>query len=400
MLFNYQVIDKNGAKQSGSIDTANIDIAINSLQRRGFVIVSIDPASKGNSILNMTLFERVTNREVVILSRQISTLFEARVSALRVFRLLATESGNPVLERSMTAIADDIQGGSSIANAMSKHPKVFTPFYVNMVRSGEEAGELDETFLYLADYLDRTYEVQSKARNALIYPAFVVVTFVVVMVLMLTLVIPRISAILIEAGQDLPIFTLIIVGLSNFLIHYGVFVLIFLAAMGVFLWRYAHTEEGSYTLAKFQLEVPYVGELYRKFYLSRLADNMSTMLSSGIPVVRALEITASVVDNKVFEDALKEASTAIKSGRPISEALGHHEEIPGIMTQMIKVGEETGELVSILKTLAKFYRREVTNAVDTLVNLIEPVMIVALGLGVGILLAGVLMPIYSISSAI
>src|SRR3989344_1527713 len=399
MLYNYQIIDKSGAKNTGSIETVSMDVAVNSLQRRGFVIVSIEPAEK-KSILKLTLFERVSNRDIVILSRQISTLFEAQVSALRVFRLLASEAGSPLLERSLTEVGDDIQGGSSIANALEKHPKVFSPFYVNMVRSGEEAGTLAETFNYLASYLDRTYEVYSKARTALIYPAFVVLTFIVVMVLMLTLVIPRISVLFEEAGQELPLFTLLVVGLSNFLVQYGFLILIALVIGAFFLWRYGKTTEGSYAFAKLQIGTPYVGDLYKKLYLSRLADNMSTMLKSGIPMLRSLEITATVIDNKVFAEALNEATQSIKAGRPVSEALGSYEEIPGIMVQMIKVGEETGELGNILATLAKFYQREVTNAVDTLVNLIEPVMIVALAVGVGVLLSAVLLPIYNIASVV
>ena len=297
-------------------------------------------------------------------------------------------------------VGDDLQGGSSIANALEKHPKVFSPFYVNMVRSGEEAGTLAETFNYLASYLDRTYEVYSKARTALIYPAFVVVTFVAVMVLMLTLVIPRISVLFKDAGQELPIFTKLVVGLSDLLVQYGFLILIALVVSLFFLWRYSKTEEGSYTFAKLQISTPYIGDLYKKLYLSRLADNMSTMLKSGIPMLRSLEITATVIDNKVFAEALIEATESIKAGRPVSEALGSYEEIPGIMVQMIKVGEETGELGNILTTLAKFYQREVTNAVDTLVNLIEPVMIVALAVGVGVLLSAVLLPIYNIASVI
>jgi len=399
MLFNYQVLDKEGAKKTGSIDAVGMDAAVNALQRRGFIIVSIDPADK-KRILDLALFEHASNKDIVILSRQIATLFEAQVSALRIFRLLAVEPANPLLGRTMTQVADDIQGGNAIANALEKHPKVFSNFYVNMVRSGEEAGNLDKTFSYLADYLDRTYDVYSRARNALIYPAFVVLTFIGVMVLMLTIVIPRISAVLLDAGQEIPFFTKVVIGLSSFLIHYGVFLLLALLVGAFFVWRYSRTQEGAYALSKIQISVPYLGDLYKKLYLSRLADNMSTMLASGIPMVRSLEITATVVNNKVFEEALIEATLAIKAGRPVSEALGSYEEIPSIMVQMIKVGEETGELGNILNTLAKFYRREVTKAVDTLVNLIEPVMIVALAIGVGILLSAVLLPIYNISSAI
>ena len=194
MLFNYTTVDEKGQESQGSIDAVNVDIAIASLQRRGLIIASIKEANAKGSFLsmNISLFDRVSTKDVVILSRQLSTLFEAQVSALRIFRMLAGETENKVLGSKLTVIADDLQGGSSISAAMAKHPKVFSNFYVNMIKAGEESGKLDETFLYLADYLDRTYELSSKAKGALIYPAFVIVTFVTVMILMFTIVIPKI----------------------------------------------------------------------------------------------------------------------------------------------------------------------------------------------------------------
>jgi type IV pilus assembly protein PilC len=317
-----------------------------------------------------------------------------------VFRLLAAEVENKYLTEIMTQVADDLQGGSPISKAMARHPKAFPTFYVNMVRSGEESGKLSETFGYLADYLDRTYEVQSKAQNALIYPAFVVATFVIVMTLMLTLVIPRVSKILIDSGQEIPLYTKIVIGLSNLIVNYGVFVFLGLIAGGFFVFRSMKTPQGRYFFDGLKLGTPYIGDLYEKLYLSRIADNFSTMLVSGVPVVEAVEITASVVGSAVYEEILKEVGEDVKGGASISDALGKHREIPGIMTAMIKVGEETGELGSILNTLAKFYRREVSTAVDTLVDLIEPLMIVFLGLGVGILLAAVLIPIYNLAGGI
>ncbi len=403
MIFKYQALDQNGAKQEGTIDTVSRDVAITSLQSRGLSVTSVEevPEEKGSFFgANITLFENVTNRDIVLLSRQISTLFEAQVSALRVFRLLASEADKPLLQRILTEVADDLQGGAPISKALAKHPKAFGPFYVNMVKAGEESGKLDETFLYLADYLDRNYEVMSKARNALIYPAFVISTFLVVMILMMTLVIPRISTILTDAGQKIPVYTQVVIAISNFFVSYGVFLLLLAVVGGFFLFRYSKTETGKDAFDRLQLSIPYVGELYKKLYLSRIADNLATMLGSGISVVQATEITANVVGSGVYNEILKEVSVAVKGGGSVSDAMAKWEEVPGIMIAMIKVGEETGELGTILKTLAKFYQRDVSNTVDTLVDLIEPIMIVVLGLGVGVLLASVLIPIYNISSAI
>ena len=401
MLFSYRALDVDGHEKSGTVEALSMDVAISTLQRRGLIVSAIDPANK-KSILSMEIgfFNSVSNKEVVILSRQVATLFQAQVSALRIFRLLAAEVDNKYLTDVLTQIADDLQGGSPISKALARHPKVFSNFYVNMVRSGEESGKLSETFQYLADYLDRTYEVVNKAQNALIYPAFVVVTFIVVMALMLTLVIPNISKILVESGEEIPIYTRIVIGLSEFLLNYGAFFLVLLVIGGFFAYRAMQNEQGKLFFDRLKLGVPYLGDLYEKLYLSRIADNLSTMLASGVPVVEAVEITASVVGSATYEGILKQVGEDVKGGASISDALDKHKEIPGIMIAMIKVGEETGELGNILTTLAKFYQREVTTAVDTLVDLIEPLMIVFLGLGVGTLLAAVLIPIYNLAGSI
>jgi type IV pilus assembly protein PilC len=401
MVFSYKAITKEGGNQEGTIEAVSIDAAINSLQRRGFVISSIVPYEEKKPFFQRSVgfLRSVKNKDVVILSRQMAILFEAQVSALRVFRLLSAEVENAVLRKVLTEVADDLQAGSAISAALSRHPKVFSSFYVSMVKSGEESGKLDEIFIYLADYLDRTFEVTSKARNALIYPAFVIFTFLAVMILMFTVVIPKISVIIVESGQQIPIYTKVVLALSGFLVRYGIFVAIAGVITLFFLYRYSQTAPGKVSFSRFKLSIPYVGTLYRKLYLSRISDNMNTMLISGIPMMRSIEITAEVVDNAIYSDLLKESLEAVKAGTAVSEAFSRYEEIPSIMIQMIKVGEETGQLGNILKTMSKFYRREVTNAVDTLVDLIEPVMIVTLGVGVGILLASVLVPIYNLSAS-
>jgi type IV pilus assembly protein PilC len=401
MLFNYEAVDSTGAKKKGSIDAINNDVAIASLQRRGYVITSIKESSSSGSIIskNITLFDRASIKDVVILSRQLATLFEAQVSALRIFRLLSVETENAYLAGKLGIVADDLQSGLSISGALAKHPKIFTPFYTSMVKAGEESGRLNETFMYLADYMDRSYELTSKVRGALIYPAFVVVTFITVMVLMFTMVIPKISAILFESGQDIPSYTKIVLGISNFLVSYGFIILGIAIIGGFFVVRFIRTDAGRVVYDRFKLNIPAVKILFRKLYLSRLADNMNTMIISGIPMVRALELTSAVINNKVYQNLLNASVEAVKGGKTLSESFeAYPDEIPGIMVQMIKVGEESGEVGNILKTMSRFYSREVTTAVDSLVSLIEPLMIVMLGGGVAVLLASVLIPIYNIAS--
>lgn len=403
MQFNYTALDAEGNEKKGAIDSLNVDVAISSLQRQGLIVSSINPADGQGSLLSVRLgfLERVTGKEIVILSRQIATLFKADVPALRVFRMLGDATENPMLKQVLVEVANDIQGGSSIAAAMSKHPKVFSDFYVSMVRAGEETGKLHDVFMHLADYLDRTYELISRARSALVYPVFVVITFVGVMLLLLWKVIPSLSEILISSGQELPLYTRIVLGVSDFFANYTLFLFGGLAIGAVLFARSIRTEAGRMAFDHFKLSVPYVGRLYKMLYLARLSDNMNTMLLSGITMIRSLESTAGVVSNRVYQQALIEIAESVRGGTSVSDAFSRYpEEMPGILVQMIRIGEETGELGNILKTLADFYRREVNNAVDALVSLIEPALIILLGGGVGIVVASVLIPIYDIATSV
>ena len=400
MLFKYKAVDDKGASKIGEIDAPNKDIAISGLQRRELVVISVKEEGESNSIFEFSFFERIKQKDVVILSRQISTLFDAQVSALKAFTLLSTNTDNKFLGHKLAQVSDDLQAGVSISGALARHPDVFSDFYVNMVKVGEETGKLNQTFLHLADYLDRQYSLTSKTKNALIYPAFVVVTFFIVMTLMFTIVIPKLAAIIMDSSQEVPFFTKIVIAISNLFVNYGFFVLIFLLLLGIWVWRQSTTIKGKLYLDTLKLSMPAVDNLYKKLYLSRITDNLSTMLSSGVPIVRAIDITAQVVGSVAYKELLGDVADGVKSGLSLSVAFGKHREIPGILVQMVLVGEETGSLGSILKTLTDFYKREVDDAVDTLIGLIEPVMIVVLGLGVGILLVSVLMPIYNMAGSI
>lgn len=403
MLFRYRATTRDNEEQAADIDAPNLDLAIASLQRRGLIVLDISPAEeagKGWLAKNFVFSRKPNLKTIVLLSRQIATLFEAKVSALATFRLLASESDHPVLRLVLTSVADEINSGVLISTAMGKHEEVFSPFYVSMVKAGEESGKLSEVFTYLAAYLERSHALVSKAKNALIYPTFIILSFLGVMILMLVFVIPKLSAILLETGQTVPLYTQVVIGVSQFFVNYGLILLALLVILALFLGRYLRTDWGRRSLSHFKLAIPYIGDLYSRLYLSRIADNLSTMLTSGISMVRALEITAEVVGNDIYQEILLKSAEAVKGGNQISEIMSKYEEIPSIMIQMFRVGEETGKLGFILETIARFYQREVYDAVDTLVDLIEPAMIVLLGVGVGVLLTSVLVPIYNLASGI
>jgi len=398
-IYKYIALENSGKQVDGSIEAISMNVAVGSLQKKGLLIVEINPTEKESWLSKMHFGSGVSNKDIVMLSRQMATLFEAQVSALKIFTLLSTEIDNKVLRKSLNQIVEDLQAGSTISKALARHPAIFSDFYVNMVRSGEETGKLNETFNYLADYLNRNYEVLSKAKNALIYPAFVITVFIAVIALMFAVIIPKISLIIIESGQAIPFYTQIIFSISDFFVNYGFVLPVIAIVFGFFIIRYSRTTEGRSQLAHLKLRIPYLGNLYRKLYLSIIADNMNTMVLSGIPMVKALEVTSSVVGNEVYKRILEESLAAVKGGSSLSQSLSQYEEIPSMLVQMIRVGEETGELGSILGTMAHFYQREVIDAVDTLVSLIEPIMIVALGLSVGVVMASVLIPIYDVANS-
>lgn len=400
MNYVYSAVTDKGEKREGMIEAVNQELAVAGLQRRGLIVTSIKSEEQAKKWFQITLFERVPLRDVVILSRQMSTLFEAQVSALKAFSLMADNSDNQLLGRKLNSIVSDLQAGSSIAGALAKQNDVFSDFYVNMVKAGEESGKLTEVFAFLADYLDRQYALTTKTKNALVYPAFVIAVFFAVMILMFTVIVPKLSAVIVESGQTIPIYTQIIFGISNFFVNYGIFLLIFVLVFIAYAMYFARTATGKKVLEEVKFGLPLVGNLYQKLYLARIADNMDTMLSAGIPIVRAIEITGQVVNNKRYRDIMLSTMEGVKAGKSFSQALSEHPEVPKLMPQIIRVGEETGSVGSILKMLAKFYNREVDQTIDTLVGLIEPFMIVFLGLAVGLLLVSILVPIYNIAGSI
>ena len=401
--FNYKARTPEGEVREGVIDVVNADAATDSLQKSGLIIVSLQEVKKqrsGGSLLRFFGGNSVKARDLAIFSRQIATLFDARVPVIRALKTLVVEAQSPVLQETISDILDDVSGGSSLSLSMSKHPNVFSYFYVSMVRAGEESGKLQEVFSYLADYLERSYEIGGKIKNALIYPAFILGVFILVIVLMLVVVVPKLSSIFIETNTPVPFYTQIVMQSSAFLRSYGIFVLIVATGGVIFLLQYIRTPRGKELLDVIKLKVPVFGNLFQKFYLSRIADNLASLINSGVPIIRALQVTASVLDNKVYEEVILDATRSIKSGNTIGAALEQYEEIPPLMTQMIRIGEDSGRLDFILNALARFYKRDVDNMVAGIVSLIEPGLIVLLGGGVGILVASILIPLYSLSTSI
>ncbi len=405
MLFHYRGVTIENTKVEAEIEALSIDDAVSLLQKRSISVIDIAEKGQGFSLdpqrmLNDALKQKIKPKDVVIFSRQIATLFEAGVSALKGFRLLAAENENKTLQEQLVGVSNDIESGVSLSDALSRRPLLFSPFYVNMVKSGEETGKLNEVFLYLADFMDREYELNQKIKKALTYPSFVIGTFVLIMVGMLTFVIPKMAALFAEQGATLPLVTRIVLAISDLFVKYGPITFPTLIVLGWLFYRWAQTDEGRHKVDEVKLKTPVFKSLYRQIFLTRLSDNMNTMLSSGVPIVRAIEITADLIENTVHKDLMRRVAKKVQTGTSFSKALYEEPEVPNILVQMVGIGEETGELGYILKNLAVFYKRELDTAIDNVIGLIEPAMIVGLGLGVGILVSAVLLPMYSLSDSI
>lgn len=403
MLFKYKAINPDGSRTEGKIEASSEDSAISILQDRKLIVVAVVPFEEKHAFGSTTtgfkipfFGPKVEEKDVVVFSRQISTLFQSGVSALRAFRLVSTETENPELKRILNAIGDDIQSGLSISVSMAKYDKIFGTFYSNMIKAGEESGKLDESFNYLADYMDRNFDLTQKLKKASVYPIFVTVTFFGVMSAMVIFVIPQLADMLTGEGQELPLITKIVLGLGNIGKHYGLLVLIAGGFIGYYLYNLSQTPGGKQYLDYFKLKIPVFKDLYKKIFLSRLTDNLDTMLSSGVQIVRALEITSDVVDNVVFQDLLVRVSKKVKGGKSLSQSFYEEEELPNILVQMTKIGEETGKLGFILRSLSSYYKREVSTAIDTALALIEPALIILLAGGVAVLMAAILIPMYSV----
>lgn len=401
--FQYTAITREGKRETDIIDLPSLESAISILQNQRLVIIEIKPLQEtgfalDNLVNNLTVFfSRIKNEDIVIFTKQMAVLIQAKVPLVQSLRVMAKQTDNKNFSNIINAVANDVDAGTVFSRALSKFPKVFSGFFIQMIRSGEVSGRLEETLNYLSNYINKQYLLNSKARGAMIYPAFIIGAFILVGALMLIFVIPNLTSILVESGQKLPLVTRILIGTSNFMKNWGWLVFLILGIIIYFVvisikkspeWRYAY--DGL------KLRLPIFGGLLKKIYLARFSETLSTLSSAGIAISQSLEITAEVVGNVVYRQIILEANEEVRKGGNISVAFSRHREILPMITQMISIGEQTGKLDTILKQVSTFFTEEVDRAFDNIVNLIEPILIVVLGAGVGILVAAILLPIYNL----
>jgi len=400
MKFNYQARTKEGEIQTGTIEASSYDAAVETLQRHGLAIVYLEAVSEVPFYArSLKIFQKVKTKELVMFYRQLSILFGSNIPLLESIKAVSDQVKNPYFKDILFEVENDIRGGELLSQALAKHPKVFSPFYINVIKAGEATGKLDEVLNYLADHAETEFLLAQKVKGAFSYPIFIISVFIIVGVLMLIFVVPQLTAVLIEAGAELPITTKILIGLSNFLKSWTWLLVLIIGGASYGFSRWLKTEKGRDTWDNFKLTIPILGPVFRKIYLARFAENFSTLLKGGLPILDALKISAQVVGNKVFERIIKKAAEQAKKGGEISEALEEDKKnFPPSVIQMIRVGEKTAKLDEMLERLAGFYQGEIDRTVANLTQLIEPLLIVILGGAVAFLVASILMPIYNITS--
>lgn len=400
MKFTYQARDQKGELKKGFVIAANSSKAEQLLTNNGLIIISLSEQKENFLSRFEGIFSRVNYKDLVLFSRQLSTLVSARVPILQGLRILENQVSSKGLVFVTRNLIASIEAGQSLSLAMSKHPEVFGDVYISLVRSGESAGTLAESLSYIADQLEKDYELRSKVKAAVTYPAFVLSALVVVGILMFKFVLPKLTSVLKEQGAELPVISRWLISFTDFFEVYWWLVLLVLIGAAVAIRFYMMTPQGRMMWDYIKTKLPILGPVMEKIYMARFSRNLATLVAGGIPIITALKIVGDVINNVVYKEIMLEAAAQVSSGKSISDVLMKHEEFPPLVTQMVRVGEQTAALDTILLKLAVFYEKEVDTQIGTLASLLEPVIMVILGLAVGVLVAGILLPIYNLASSV
>lgn len=400
--FAYTIVDKAGKKSDGTIEAANITAAKTSLQRRELHVVSIK-AAKDGSLMGKLQAKKVKGKDLVIFTRQLATMINAGVPLVRSLATLQMQTENPSFQKHIAEITREVEGGNSFADALQKHPAVFSSIYVNMVRAGEAGGILDEILKKLATQQEKDAKIRGKFKSAMTYPIILLsITFTVFLGLML-FVMPRIGKIIKDlAGEnaELPALTKVMLGISGFLVHQWYLVIGGVVVISFVLGRYLKTDKGRRAKDRLFLRLPVLSMIIKKVAIARFARTFASLISSGVTVIESIEVTARAIGNSVIEEELMQASKAVAGGQQFSVPLSNSKVFPPIVSQMMAIGEETGQTDEILLKVADFYEEEVDAVVDSLSSILEPIMIVVMGAMVGLIAASVIGPISNLSSKI
>lgn len=398
-IYKWVAVTKRGRTLRGELDAANERIAEAQLRRRNLTIKKLKAKPK-DLFANIEFMQpKVTKKDLVVFTRQFSTMIDAGLPLVQGLNILSEQADNPTFKKILKKITKDVEGGASLAEAMKKHPKVFDDLFVNLIAAGEVGGILDTILQRLAAYIEKAEKLKTQVKGAMTYPAIVVAIAVLVMGVILVFVIPVFESMFADFGSALPAPTQVVVVLSRFVkgnIHW----IIIGAIVFFFLFRkYRNSTSGRKNTDALLLKLPIFGDLIRKVAVARFSRTLGTMISSGVPILDALEIVAKTSGNVILEEVIFEVRTSIAEGQTIAEPLSEADVFPNMVVQMISVGEATGALDTMLEKIADFYDDEVDAAVDALTSMLEPLLMVFLGGAVGGVVIAMYLPIFQMAAA-
>ncbi len=398
-VYNYKAINQSGKAVQGVIDAESPKSATEKLKREGVYLSSLNEAKESSS-RSLNPFKGIKISELAVTTRQFSTLISAGLPLEASLSALSEQTEDARLGQVLAEVRERVSEGSSLANALGEHKNVFSDLYINIVRAGEASGTLDIVLLRLADFLETQAALTSKVRGALIYPMFMFFIGGGVLFFTMTYVIPRIAKLFEESSSSLPLMTLILIKISDFLNNYILFILLFIVILVFAALRFNKTEKGQMFFDRLMLKVPVFGKLTSMVVISRFTRTLGTLLSSGIPLLDALEIGEAVMGNKVYGKTLQEVRISVREGASLAQPLKESGVFPPLVTRMIAVGEQTGEMEAMLSKVADIYDQQVETMVSTLTSLLEPVMSVIIGAVMAFIVFAVLMPIFNLTSTI
>ncbi len=399
-IYVWKGSDRKGKRQTGEIEADNPTVARQLLVRKGLNITGFKPKPKDLAEYFPILENRVTERDLVLFVRQFATMIDAGLPLVQCLDILQQQQEGKGLKKILKKVKKDVEEGASFTDAIKKHPRAFDSLFVNLVAAGEMGGILDVILNRLSEYIEKLSKLKKKVKGALTYPAIVVTIAVVVMAVILIYVIPVFAGLFRDAGVSLPPLTLFVMTLSDFAIRFFYWIIIGFGLLIYAVRRLRRTPRGRMATDRLLLRFPVFGMLLRKVAVARFARTLGTLLASGVPILDALDIVAGSAGNAVIEQAIRESRTAIAEGRSVAEPLEETKVFPGMVTQMISVGEATGALDRMLEKIADFYDEEVDITVDSLTALLEPLLLVFLGVTIGGLLIAMYMPIFQIADVV
>jgi len=399
--FTYEGKTLSGEPRKGEIDAANLAVASANLRRQQIITSKLAEKKAGGFALKIPgLGGKVTTKEIVIFTRQFATMIDAGLPLVQCLEILSSQQQNQLFKTTLTEVKKNVEGGSTFADALRKHPKIFDDLYVNLVAAGEVGGILDTILNRLAGFMEKAEKLKGKIKGALMYPMVISIIAVVIVGGLLLFVVPIFDGMFKDFGKALPAPTQFVVNLSDALKHYWYIIIGAIAGIVIGLRQFNATSKGKVIMDGVKLKLPIFGDLIRKTAVARFTRTMATMMSSGVPILEALEIVAKTAGNKIIEGAIMKTRTALSQGKTLAEPLGESKVFPSMVVQMIAVGESTGALDAMLSKIADFYEEEVDQAVDTLMSLIEPVFMAFLGVTVGGLIIALYLPIFSLAGAV